>query len=514
MGGVELATHDLRTLLVLLAQAGSLLDCSGSDTMLWSYLLDPDQDHGLEALVQRELGMELASLDELTRQKGARTRLGLDEVSVEDACARVGARARAIFELVPRLRRKLEEANLWALWHDVERPLVNQLAELERHGVLIDCDLLRRLGEQVARELAELEARAHTIAGKLFNVNSPRQLEALLFDELALKPLKRTKTSRSTDAATLEALAEQHELPNVILEIRKLSKLKGTYIDALPSLVNPRSGRLHTRWHQEVAATGRLSSTDPNLQNIPIRSELGRAIRAAFVAPPGCLLISADYSQIELRILAHLSQDPVLVDAFRRGQDIHQRTAMEIFGVNEAEVTSEQRRRAKAVNFGILYGQGDSALGKSLGIPRSEAGAFIATYFERLAGVRTFMATTLESARSSQSVHTLLGRRRLIADINDRNRARRLAAERVAMNTPIQGSAADLLKLAMLKLNTPVTPGTRMLLTVHDELVFECPTQEVEDAKSRIRAAMQDVLTLSVPLVVDVGAGRDWREAH
>jgi DNA polymerase-1 len=278
--------------------------------------------------------------------------------------------------------------------------------------------------------------------------------------------------------------------------------------------VNPETGRLHTRWHQEVAATGRLSSSDPNLQNIPIRSELGRSIRAAFVAPPGCVLISADYSQIELRVLAHLSQDPVLLDAFRRGQDIHTRTAMEIFELDEASITSEHRRRAKAVNFGVIYGQGDSALGKSLGIPRAEAGAFIARYFERYAGVREFMDTTLENARGSQSVHTLLGRRRIIPEIGERNRARRLAAERVAMNTPIQGTAADLLKLAMLRLREPVTPNTRMLLTVHDELVFETPQAEASDAMQCIEAAMQTVMPLDVPLVVEVGCGPNWRQAH
>jgi DNA polymerase-1 len=512
--GVELVSHDLRTLLVLWSQVGAPGDSSGGDTMLWSYLLDPDENHGLEALAARELGIELAPVDSLTRQKGARTRLGLDEVSVEDARDAIAQRAAIVFELAPRLQKKLEEANLWSLWQDLERPLVTLLAELEQRGILLDCDLLARLSEQVATELVGLEAKAHDVAGKTFNVNSPRQLETLLFDELGLKPIKRTKTSRSTDAATLEALAEQHELPGVILEIRKLSKLKGTYLDALPTLVNPRTGRIHTRWHQEVAATGRLSSSDPNLQNIPIRSELGRNIRAAFVAPPGHVLISADYSQIELRVLAHLSKDPVLLDAFQRGQDIHQRTAMEIFGSSEGEVTSEQRRRAKAVNFGVIYGQGDSALGKSLGISRAEAGAFISTYFERYGGVRAFMDATLEVARSSHAVHTLLGRRRLIADINDRNRARRLAAERVAMNTPIQGTAADLLKLAMLRLREPVTPGTRMLLTVHDELVFECPKDEAEAAMTRIADEMQQVMTLDVPLIVDVGSGANWREAH
>jgi DNA polymerase-1 len=378
----------------------------------------------------------------------------------------------------------------------------------------VDTELLSRLGKRCETDLARLEQQAHEIAGKEFNVNSPRQLETILFDELGLKPLKRTKTSRSTDAATLDALADEHPLPRVILEIRQLSKLKGTYIDALPALVNPRTGRIHTSWEQAIAATGRLSSTDPNLQNIPIRSELGREIRGAFIAPPGQLILSADYSQIELRVLAHLSQDPVLLDAFRSGQDIHTRTAMEIFDLKPEVVTSEHRRRAKAVNFGVIYGQGESGLSKSLGIPRKEAADFIAAYFQRYQGVRRFMDDTLAGARASDAVHTLLGRRRLVPEIKSGNRARRLAAERVAMNAPIQGTAADLLKLAMLAVAEPVTPGARMVLTVHDELVFEVPESEVEDAAVRVKAAMEGVYALDVPLIVDVGHGKTWKDAH
>jgi DNA polymerase I len=512
--GVELVAHDLRSLGVVLAEAGCPIAGIGADTMMWSYLLDPDGDHSFEALARRELEREVKPIEELARQKGSKVRVPLDQVMVEDAMEWSAPRASLGLELASRLKTKLEEAGLFALWRDMEQPLVPLLVTLERQGILLDTEVLQRLSKECELELRSLEIRAHEIAGKAFNIHSPRQLETLLFDELSLKPVKRTKTSRSTDAETLEALSEQHPLPAVILEIRKLSKLKGTYLDALPGLVDKKTGRLHTEWHQEVAATGRISSSDPNLQNIPIRSELGRSIRAAFIAPPGHLLISADYSQIELRVLAHLSEDAVLLDAFRRGQDIHLRTAMEIFEVPEDQVNDEHRRRAKAVNFGVIYGQGDSALAKSLGIERSVAGAFIATYFERYEGVRRFMEATLETARASQAVHTLLGRRRLIPEINERNRARRLAAERVARNTPIQGTAADLLKLAMLKLAEPVTPGTRMLLTVHDELVFETPADEVELAKERIREAMQGVMTLAVPLVVHVGAGPNWRAAH
>ncbi|HEY6077989.1 MAG TPA: DNA polymerase, partial [Polyangiaceae bacterium] len=334
------------------------------------------------------------------------------------------------------------------------------------------------------------------------------------FDELGLKPLRRTKTSRSTDADTLESLSDKHELPRVILELRQISKLKGTYIDALPALKDPKTGRVHSSWEQAVAATGRLSSTDPNLQNIPIRTELGRKIRAAFVAAPGHQLVSADYSQIELRVLAHLSQDELLCDSFRTGQDVHTRTAMEVFEVKLEDVTREMRTRAKAVNFGVIYGQGDSGLAKALGIPRIEASNFIAAYFRRYHGVRTFMTATLERARAGEAVRSMLGRHRLLPNIRSANRAERLAAERIAMNMPIQGTAADILKLAMLSLRKPPTPGARMVLSVHDELVFEVPDAEVEDAQRAIKAAMEGAYPLSVPLEVSVGHARDWNAAH
>jgi DNA polymerase-1 len=348
-----------------------------------------------------------------------------------------------------------------------------------------------------------------------FNVGSPRQLEAILFDALKLKVIKRTKTGRSTDADVLEELADEHPLPGVILEHRQIAKLKGTYLDALPKLVSPKTGRIHTTYDQHVAATGRLSSTDPNLQNIPIRTELGKKIRATFVAPPGFVLMSADYSQIELRILAHLSEDPILTDAFRKGEDIHTRTARELFsdGSPDWKPNAEHRRRAKAVNFGVVYGQGDSALAKSLDIPRDEAAAFIARYFERYAGVAKYMDAQIEIARKGEGVRTLLGRRRFLADIHSANRALRLAAERIARNTPIQGTAADVLKLAMIGLKDPVVAGARMLLTVHDELVFEVPEPGAEAAAKIVKEKMETVTQLSVPLVVDVGWGKDWAEA-
>jgi DNA polymerase I len=384
------------------------------------------------------------------------------------------------------------------------------LAEMERIGVLVDLDELSRLRRTVDQNIADLERDAKRAAGRDFNLSSPRQLEVILFDELGLKPRKKTKTGRSTDADVLAALAEEHDLPKILLSHRQMSKLKGTYIDALPALVNPKTGRIHTEWRQAVAATGRISSNNPNLQNIPVRTDLGRAIRRAFVAPKGMVVVSADYSQIELRVLAHLSQDPVLLDAFRTGQDVHTRTAMEIFGVSADLVTDEMRRRAKTINFGVIYGMGEVALSKALAIARPEAAAFIAAYFKRYRGVRAFLDDLLASARSQGSVRTLFGRQRMLPDLASENHMLRAAAERVAQNTPIQGTAADLLKLAMIRLGEPPVPGARMVLTVHDELVFEVPEGSVEQATAQVKQAMQDVFPFDVPLDVDVASGPSW----
>lgn len=504
---------DLKATAVLLGRHGSVLEGFAHDAMLASYLIDPEARHDREALGERELAMKLTPFESVVG-RGRGKRVGFDEVDCNDALPFAAENADLALRLAERQRPRLIEAGLDRLYDEIELPLASELAELEQRGVLVDLPTLAALGTDCEREVKRLELEAHRAAGHEFNVNSPRQLETILFDELGLKPLKRTKTSRSTDAETLEALESQHELPKIVLEIRQITKLKGTYIDALPALVHPKTGRIHTTWEQAVAATGRLSSSDPNLQNIPIRTTLGRKIRAAFVPPPGHLLVSADYSQIELRVLAHLSEDPVLLDAFRTGQDIHQRTAMEIFGVPDDGVTRELRTRAKAVNFGVIYGQGDSGLAKALGISRTEAASFIAAYYQRYQGVQRFMNATLDRARTGEAVRSVLGRRRMVPNIRSGNRSERLAAERIAMNMPIQGSAADILKLAMLALREPVTPGTRMILTVHDELVFEVPEAEVEEAKTKIRAAMEGVYSLAVPLVVDVGSGRDWSLAH
>jgi DNA polymerase-1 len=387
---------------------------------------------------------------------------------------------------------------------------------MEERGVMVDAVFLKTLSNKVGAEVSRIEKEAHTIAGKPFNVNSPKQLETILFDDLKLPVVKRTKTGRSTDAEVLEELAEKHALPAKILEVRTLLKLQGTYLDALPLLTDKQS-RIHTSYNQAVAATGRLSSSNPNLQNIPIRTPLGREIRKAFVAPPGHLIFAADYSQIELRVLAHLSHDPILVDAFRSGQDVHARTAMEIFKVPASEVTKDMRARAKTTNFAVIYGQGESALGRQLGIAREEAAAFIEKYFQTFATLKKYLDGTVEKAKAGEGVRTLLGRRRFLPDLHSTNRALRLGAERMATNTPIQGTSADIIKLAMLAVEKRLTEekfASRMILTVHDELVFEAPEGERNRVEPLVRETMQGVMTLDVPLLVECGWGHNWGEAH
>ena len=484
-----------------------------SDTMVESYLLDPEASHGLKDLAKRELHVAMTTYEEVTGEKGSKG-MTFDRVEVDRAANYACADADLSLQLHHVLLPRLEQQGLRELLEQIEIPLSQVLVDVEMAGVLIDVAQLEQIGGMLRERMGALEARAKEQAGRDFNVGSPRQLETILFDELKLPVKKRTKSARSTDASVLEALSELHPLVGTILDLRQLSKLQSTYVEALPKLVHPQTGRIHTRFNQSVAATGRLSSSDPNLQNIPVRTEEGRAIRRAFIAPQGCVLVSADYSQIELRVLAHLSKDPVLVDAFQRNEDVHTRTAMEIFDVPASEVTSEQRRQAKTINFGVIYGMGELALSKKLGIGRSEARAFIDRYFARYEGVRGFMESTLEAARQGQAVRTILGRQRHLPDLRSPNRGLRAQAERIAGNTPIQGSAADLLKLAMVRLAEPVVPGARMILTVHDELVFEVPEDLVDTAVPRIREAMESVMSLEVPLLVDVGVGPSWADAH
>lgn len=484
-----------------------------SDTMMESYLLDPEALHGLKEIAKRELRVNMITYDEVTSQKKDKGKT-FDQVEVEQAVPYACGDADVCLQLHHKQMPRVTALGMRDLLGEVEVPLSQVLIEMEMTGVLIDADQLRSLGAMMQARISELEALAKVQAGREFNVGSPRQLETILFDELKLPVKKRTKSARSTDASVLEALVDAHPLVNTILDLRQVAKLMSTYVEALPKLVHPETGRIHTRFNQSVAATGRLSSSDPNLQNIPIRTEEGKAIRKAFVAPEGSVLVSADYSQVELRVLAHLSKDEVLGDAFRKGEDVHTRTAMEVFGTDESSVTPEQRRQAKAINFGVIYGMGEVALSKRLDISRAQARAFIDKYFERYRGVRTFMDATLEQARKGQAVRTLLGRHRILPDLRSPNPRLRAQAERIAGNTPIQGSAADLLKLAMIRFARPVVPGARMILTVHDELVFEVPESLVPEAVEKIKQTMESVYALDVPLIVDVGAGSNWADAH
>ncbi len=507
--------HDTKLVDVTLRRFGVHARGFVYDAMLASYLLDPEVPNDLASIAERDAGMKLASFDQIAPRQKGKPAPTLDDVTVEDATPYAAAFADAALRLSTKHVARLAEAGVSKVLSDLEMPLSTVLADLETIGVLVDTSRLGAIGETMAGELARLEAKAREVSGHPeLNVGSPKQLEAILFDELGLKATKKTKTGRSTDAEALEAIADDHELPRVVLDHRAIAKLKGTYVDALPRLIDPKTGRIHGHWRQAVAATGRISSEDPNLQNIPIRSELGKEIRKAFVAPKGSVFLSADYSQIELRVLAHLSQDPVLCDAFRSGQDIHTRTAIEVFRVAPEDVTAEMRRRSKAINFGVIYGMGEVALAKRLHISRGEASRFIETYFERYRGVAKFMQKTMEEARKTERVRTLLGRIRILPDLRNSDRMKRAQAERIAQNTPIQGTAADILKLAMIRLAAPVVPGARMVLTVHDELDFEIPEAHAEKAAGLIKEAMETVVALDVPLSVDVGFGPSWADAH
>jgi DNA polymerase-1 len=429
-----------------------------------------------------------------------------------------GERADLARQLASHLAPLLETAQVDRVYRELEMPLVPVLAAIEQAGVGIDGPALAAQSGRIERELAGLTTRIHEMAGGEFNVNSPKQLGEVLFDKLQLPALKKTGKTRSASTAVgvLEELALTHELPRLVLEWRSLHKLKSTYIDALPLLVDPVTGRVHTSFNQAVAATGRLSSSEPNLQNIPIRTELGREIRRAFVAAPGHLLISADYSQIELRVLAHLAQEPALVEAFRAGEDNHDRTAVKVFGADSSMDPYELRRRAKIINYALLYGKTAFTLAKDIGVTQQAAQSFIDAYFDGFPAVRAFIDRTLEDARRTGVVRTLFGRRRLVPNLTSRNHQIKAQAERETVNMPIQGTAADILKRAMIDIHGALPAQrlrTRMILTVHDELLFEAPAGEAEQAAALVRERMEQAVALDVPLTVDVGIGENWREA-
>ncbi|HTB59421.1 MAG TPA: DNA polymerase I [Polyangia bacterium] len=511
--------HDVKTLEVLLGQRGLALGGVASDPMLAAYLLDAARTHYDLDVVATSEGIAPPAARGSWMGTGAAARPGSD-ISVEEVGPRLGAEAAASLALDDRQAPQIVSGGFASLYRDMELPLADLLAKVECRGITLDVGKLREIGHEVGISLVALETEIHAIAGGPFNIASNKQLADVLFGKLSLPVGRRTKTGPSTDADTLEELAALHPVPAKIVEFRALAKLRGTYIDALPALVNPATGRLHTSFNQAVAATGRLSSSNPNLQNIPIRTEIGRRIREAFVAKPGHLLVSADYSQIELRILAHFSQDPAFLEAFRSGQDIHLRTAAEVFGVPLEGVTGEQRRIAKAINFGLVFGQSDFGLAQVLRIPRAQARAYIDSYFARYAGVRAYMERAIADARAAGAVSTLLGRRRPLPEIHATRAQDRAYAERIARNTPIQGSAADLLKLAMIRVERGIETGAApttdaaLLLTVHDELVFEVPEAGVPEFKRWIKNEMEMVYSLAVPLVVDVGAGATWGAAH
>jgi len=514
---VEKIGQNLKYDMVVLRSAGVELAGVGFDTMVASYLLEPgSRNHNLDELARRYLGHTTIKISELIGT--GRQQKRMDQVPVSLVGEYAGEDALVPVLLRPILARRLAQESLDRLFRDVETPLIGVLAEMEFWGVRVDVDRLGELSRQYGQRMEALEEEIYALAGRRFNISSPKQLQEVLFEQRGLQPLKRTKTGSSTDAQVLEELAAQDPLPAKILQYRQYAKLKSTYVDALPQMVHPGTGRIHASFHQVVAATGRLSSSDPNLQNIPIRTEEGREIRSAFVpGQSGWQLLSADYSQIELRILAHFCRDERLCEAFARDEDIHARVASQIFGVPLEEVTPEMRRRAKAVNFGVIYGQTAFGLSKQLGIPPEEAAQFIDTYFGGYPRIEEFLRQTLAECHQTGYVRTILGRRRAVEGVRpDAGRQRNLA-ERTAINTVIQGSAADLIKLAMLAVWRRLRQDgltSRMILQIHDELVLEGPKEEIPHLGKLVSAEMGGVWPLQVPLKVDVTAGPNWADLH
>jgi DNA polymerase-1 len=512
--------HDLKFDAIVLARHGVTLQGLEIDTMIASYLLDSTRSaHPIEELALEHAGYK-AMREEDVCGRGVKA-LSFSSLPIPTVVDFAGERADLALQLSGTLHDLLTRESLTEVYDTLEHPLIPVLVEIERAGVRVDVETLRAQSTLVEQELDRLASRVYALSGEEFNINSPKRLSEVLFDKLGLRTetiRRTTKTkAQSTSFEVLEELALTHELPQLVLEWRGLQKLKGTYIDALPELVHPETGRVHTCFNQAVAATGRLSSSDPNLQNIPIRSEVGRNIRRAFVAERGHVLISADYSQIELRVLAHLSGEQVLIDAFARGEDIHDRTAAKVFGGISGLSKHELRRRAKIINYALLYGKQAFTLAKDIGVSRQEARDFIDAYFAGFPSVRQFIDRTLEDARQAGVVKTMFGRRRLVPDLGSRNVQMRNAAERVAVNLPIQGTAADVLKRAMIDVHAAlgrVAGGrARMILTVHDELLFEAPKEAAEETAAAVRELMEGAVQLTVPLTVDVGIGDNWKDA-
>ena len=505
-------THNGKYDTTVLAEYGIDVKNLTFDTMLAAYLLG-EKSLGLKTLAFSKLAIEMTPITDLIGSGAKQISMSQVEIAraADYACADADITGRLSEGLEPELHRH----GLWQLFAEVELPLMPVLVHMERNGIALDSELLQQMSHRLGKQLLKLEAEVYNSVGHQFNINSPQQLSTVLFEELRLPPQRKTKGSYSTGASVLEELRGTHPVIEFILDYRQLSKIRSTYIDALPSLVNPKTRRVHTSFNQTRTATGRLSSSEPNLQNIPVRGELGKEVRQAFIAPPGSYLLAADYSQIDLRALAHLSQDKSLLDAFRGDEDIHTATAAQVFGVEPSAVTPDMRRVAKTVNFGVIYGMSDYGLEQATGLSREEAAQFIAAYFEKYPGVKKYLESTKEQARKLGYVQTILGRRRSIPEINSSNRQVREAAERMAINMPVQGTSADIIKVAMINLDREIDKRqleSKMLLQVHDELIFEVPETELEEMRQLVPEIMSTALKLSVPLKVDIKVGKNWGE--
>jgi DNA polymerase I len=501
---------DLKAASLIAGRFSQAAAALAGDILLASYLLDPARyEQTLENVALQYLGLNLAGPRELAGRP-----LGASDLPDDLRCLYAASRAEAALNLWPLLRGELEREGLWELYANLDLPLLATLARMEAFGIRLDQDFLRRFGQDLETDLLRLEGEIYDLAGETFLIQSPQQLGRILFEKLHLTPQKKTKgKALSTDVEVLQTLAAVHPLPAKILEYRTMGRLKSTCVDVLLKLVDPASGRIHTTFLQSVAATGRLSSRDPNLQNIPVRGELGSQVRQAFIPDPGYVFLGADYSQMELRLLAHFSEDPVLLKAFREQIDIHRQTAAEIFAIHPELVTSEMRRQAKVVNFGIIYGMSPFGLAKQMGTPQRVASEFIQRYFARHTRVKAYQEETVEAGRERGWVTTLLGRRRRLPNLKSANRLLRQEAERAAINTPLQGTAADIIKEAMLEVEAALTAaglGARMLLQIHDELLFEVPESEMAATAGMVRRVMEAVVPLKVPLEVDLRVGPTW----
>ncbi len=508
--------HNIKYDMIVLKRAGVNLQGVVMDTMVASYLTDPSRlRHNLDDLSQHYFNYQKIPISDLIGT-GSKS-ITFDRVPVEKAAEYACEDADMTYRLADTLKPLLEKDGLDSLFTTIELPLIHVLMAMEVKGIAIDIKQFTILQSEISGSLKKLESQIYELAGESFNINSPKQLQGILFEKKGLKPVRKTKNGYSTDVDVLETLATEHPLPQAILEYRTLEKLRGTYVEALPRLVHPETGRIHTSFNQAVTATGRLSSSNPNLQNIPVRTEFGRRIRQGFVAGDDSLrLIAADYSQIELRILAHLSGDKNMLEAFKADEDIHRDTAAKVFGVDPSAVTPDMRRQAKAVNFGVVYGISDFGLARNLGISREKARAFIENYFRTYSGVQHWMETVKEQVRKDGYVTTMFKRRRYISDMSSTNAVTRNAAERIAINTPVQGTAADIIKIAMVRLHEKLQahPNTHLLLQVHDELVVETPEAAAEKVAAEMKEVMENVVQLAIPLKVDIGIGSNWAAIH